>query len=82
MVALIVGIIVTIVGIVGIVFWFEHFVKVLQGSVPAMFVMGGLLAIVAGITTIRDEIEARKFEEEAKKEQEKKEQEKKEEAAQ
>lgn len=73
MVALIIGIIVAAIGVVGIVIWFSPFVEVLKGAVPAMFVMGGLLAVVAGITTIKDEIEAKKFEEERKKEEEKKE---------
>lgn len=81
MVALIIGIIVVIIGVVGIVYWFSPFVEVLKGAVPAMLVLGGALAVVAGITTIRDEIEAKKFEEERKKEEEKekKEEEKKEE---
>lgn len=70
MVALIIGAIVIVLGVAGIILWFKPFVEVLKGAVPPMFVMGGLLAVIAGVTTIRDEIEARKWEEERKKEEE------------
>ena len=72
MVALVMGIVVVVLGLLGIVSWFGDFVLVLKGSVPAMFVLGGLLAIVAGITSIKDAAEAKKLEEERKKEGEQK----------
>jgi|YNPNPStandDraft_1061719.scaffolds.fasta_scaffold99466_2 hypothetical protein len=72
MIALIIGIIVVVLGVVGIVQWFSDFVSVLKGAVPPMFVCGGLLAIIAGITSIKDAAEAKKLEEERKKEEEKK----------
>lgn len=71
MVALIIGLIVVVLGVFGIVTWFGDFILVLKGSVPAMLICGGLLAIVAGITSIKDSIEAKKLEEERKEEQKK-----------
>lgn len=69
MVALIIGVVVVILGLLGIITWFPDFVMILRGSVPAMFICGGLLAIIAGITSIKDSIEAKKIEEESKKEE-------------
>jgi F0F1-type ATP synthase assembly protein I len=67
--ALIAGIITVIIGIIGIIRWSDLMVKFLKGSVPLMLVFGGLLAIIAGITSIKDSIEAKKLEEESKKEE-------------
>jgi len=79
MVALIIGLIVVVLGVIGIVTWFPDFVLVLKGSVPAMLICGGLLAIIAGITSIKDSIEAKKLEEEHKKEEQSKQEEPKQE---
>lgn len=40
-------------------------VLVIQGSVPIMLILGGILAIIAGVTSIKDSIEAKKLEKEA-----------------
>ena len=71
MIALIVGVVVTFLGIAGIVKWFDQFKTVIEGAVPAMLVCGGILAIIAGITSIKDAIESKKLDQE-KKESEKK----------
>ena len=76
MLALIVGIIVAVVGVMliggPIRFWGPHIWTAIRGSVPLCLIGGGLLAVIAGITTIKDSIEAKKLEEEKKKEVEKK----------
>ncbi len=66
MLALIVGIIVAAIGIWGVKVWFPDFIMVLKGSIPALLVCGGLLAIIAGITSIKDAMEAKKLEAESK----------------
>jgi F0F1-type ATP synthase assembly protein I len=66
--ALVAGIITLLIGIVGIVRWSGLVIDFLKGSVPLMLLFGGLLAIIAGITSIKDSIEAKKLEEEAKEE--------------
>ncbi|MFQ3675756.1 MAG: hypothetical protein SNJ64_04360 [Endomicrobiia bacterium] len=67
--ALIAGIITMLIGIIGLVRWGGLVIDFLKGSVPLMLVLGGLLAIIAGITSIKDSIEAKKLEEESKKEE-------------
>jgi len=70
MLALVIGIIIAIVSAyVGLAYWLRDVIIVLKGSIPLMFFFGGLLAIIAGITSIKDEMEAKKLEEEQKKEQ-------------
>jgi len=66
--ALIAGIITILIGIIGLVRWSRFVVEFLKGSVPLILVFGGLLAIIAGLTSIKDSIEAKKLEEESKKE--------------
>jgi len=63
--ALIGGIIVAAIGVWLWILWPGQVVIVLQGSIPIMFIAAGLLAIIAGITSIKDYIEAKKLEKEA-----------------
>ncbi|MCS7228326.1 MAG: hypothetical protein NZ839_05120 [Endomicrobia bacterium] len=62
--ALIGGIIVSVLGIWLWIIWPGQAI-VLQGSIPIMLICGGILAIIAGITSIKDTIEAKKLEKEA-----------------
>ena len=72
MVALIIGLIVTVASAyVGITTYLPQIGTVLAGSLPLMFFCGGILAIIAGATSIKDEAEARKLAEEQKKEEKK-----------
>ena len=59
MLAVIVGICFIVVGLWGILGWWSSFVIVFKGLVPVMFACGGLLAVIAGATSIRDEMELR-----------------------
>jgi len=52
--------------------WFELWV-VLKGVLPLMLVGGGLIAIIAGVSSIKDKIAAKKEEAAAKASEEKKE---------
>lgn len=72
MVALVVGLVFVVIGVLGIARWLPDFVVIIKGLVPIMLLFGGLLAIVAGITSIKDSVEAKKLEEERKKEGEQK----------
>lgn len=64
------GLISIVLGILGIVAWWWSFVDILKGSVPAILVLGGLAAFFAGISEIKDAMQAKK--EEAKTKEEKK----------
>jgi len=61
-------------GIVLVIFvWWREFYELVFGCIPPLLFFGGLIAVVARISSIKDAIRTRKLEEEAKKEAEKKE---------
>lgn len=66
MIALLVGIIFLVVGVLGFTLfhWADEFVDVLQGSLPPILILSGLAAVALGISQIRDKIAAKKEEEE------------------
>ncbi len=74
------GLVVAVIGVIWFIagqLWFELWL-VLKGVLPAMLVGGGLIAIIAGVSSIKDKIAAKKEEAAAKASEAKKEEEKKE----
>ena len=58
MVVVIGGVIATLVGLwmlVGSLSWGEYLMMILKGCIPAIFIIGGIVAIVTGISNIKDE---------------------------
>jgi len=64
------GLVSIIIGIWGLISWWYSFVILLKGSVPPILILGGLAALFAGISEVKDSMQAKK--EEAKPTQEKK----------
>lgn len=60
--SLIVGGVVSLVGLLGLVGWWRDFLTVLKGSIPAMLIFGGIIAVVAGLSEIKDEAAFKKTE--------------------
>lgn len=60
------GIVALLLGLCGLIVWWGKFVAILQGSVPFLLLVGGLIATYAGIASAKDET-ARKKEEEIRK---------------
>ena len=56
------GIISIIIGIWGISAWWWDFKVLLRGAVPPILVLGGLAALFAGISEIKDAAQAKKEE--------------------
>jgi small neutral amino acid transporter SnatA (MarC family) len=67
--SVVIGGLVALLGLLGLIRWWSAFLVVLKGSVPAMLIFGGVIAVIAGISEIKDELAAKKEEE---KEEEKK----------
>jgi len=67
--ALIGGIIAVILGIWGLAKWFPLFVKALMAAIPFLLLLGGAIAIAAGISDIKDKSAEKKEKEEEKKEE-------------
>lgn len=48
---MIVGLVVLVLGVLGIVSWWDDFGLVLRGLIPFLFVIGGLIVIGSGLTS-------------------------------
>ena len=68
--SIILGLICAVAGILLLITWWPSFLGGLKATVPAMLVLGGLVAFFAGVSEIKDSIAAKK--EETKKEETKK----------
>lgn len=54
MLAILVGILFIVAGCFGISLWSSDFMFVIRGIMPFMFAVGGLISVVAGISSIKD----------------------------
>lgn len=61
------GIIAMLIGAWGIMNWWWSFTELLKGCVPPVLVLGGLAALFAGISEIKDASQAKKEEAKDKK---------------
>jgi hypothetical protein len=71
MIALILGLIAAAVGIflfAGGPTWGPEFLTVLKGCIPPALIVGGIVAVVAGISSIKDKIAEKKAAKETKEE--------------
>jgi hypothetical protein len=57
------GLIAILLGAAGLLRWLGQFISVLKASVPAILILGGLIAVAAGVSEIKDAARAKKEEE-------------------
>jgi hypothetical protein len=48
------GIVSVIVGVIGFSFWWSAFITILQGGIPIMLILGGILAVYVGLDAMQD----------------------------
>lgn len=60
--SIIVGSIIALLGLWGLIAWWNDFLLVLRGLIPAMLIFGGVIAVIAGLSEIRDELASKKEE--------------------
>jgi ABC-type multidrug transport system fused ATPase/permease subunit len=60
------GIISVILGLIGFFYWWSAFITILQGGIPIMLILGGILALYVGMDALHD-----KMREEQKQQEEK-----------
>jgi hypothetical protein len=60
--SIVIGAAVALLGLIGLLRWIGPFVTVLKGTVPAMLIFGGVIAVIAGMSEISDEMAAKKEE--------------------
>jgi multisubunit Na+/H+ antiporter MnhG subunit len=56
------GIVALILGVLGLIKWWLLFLKALAALIPFILVVGGVLAVIVGITSRREKIEEEKEE--------------------
>ena len=54
MVALIAGVVMLVLGVLGLIFWWVEFITVLMGSLPCVLVVCGLAALAVGLSSAKD----------------------------
>jgi len=57
---IVVGAIVILLGLQGLCGWWADFLTVLKGSLPVIFILGGAIAVIAGISEIKDELSSKR----------------------
>lgn len=70
--AIVGGLIAVILGVYGLIAWWSSFILVIKGTIPAFLILGGIIALVAGIGEIKDAIARKREEKEEKKKEEEK----------
>lgn len=63
MAALAGGLAALILGVIGVVIWWSHFLSLLMGGVPIMLILGGALAAYLGFEELKDKKSSEKFDE-------------------
>ncbi len=61
------GMFAILLGIWGLFAWLSLFVGLLKATVPAILILGGIIALIAGVSEIKDESASKKEKTEEKK---------------
>jgi len=69
--AIIAGLVAMAFGVWLVIVWWRPFYELVLGCIPPILFFGGLIALIAGISSIKDAARTKKLEEEAKTEEKK-----------
>ncbi|MBA4421717.1 MAG: hypothetical protein C0390_01300 [Syntrophus sp. (in: bacteria)] len=50
------GIVAVILGVIGFSLWWNAFIIILQGGIPIMLILGGILAVYVGFDAMQDNV--------------------------
>lgn len=59
-IGIITGSAVTLIGLIALIKWWDNFLVLLKGTIPLFLIFGGIIAIIAGVSEIKDIISARR----------------------
>ncbi|MBN1829461.1 MAG: hypothetical protein JW884_10000 [Deltaproteobacteria bacterium] len=54
------GIVAAVLGLIGLIFWWQEFLIILMGGIPIILLLGGALAIYVGYDELRDQLNEKK----------------------
>ena len=55
----VIGIVTILLGLKGILCWWPDFLTVLKGSLPIILIFAGAIAVIAGLSEIKDEFSSK-----------------------
>ncbi len=58
--SVIIGAVIVFIGILGLIRWMGPLVLIIKGTVPVLMVFAGVIAIIAGLSEVKDEAAAKK----------------------
>jgi len=61
-IGVIAGAVVALLGVVGLINWWGLFIVLLKATVPILLIFGGVIAVIAGTSEIKDELASKKEE--------------------
>jgi small neutral amino acid transporter SnatA (MarC family) len=50
------GIVAVVLGVIGFSFWWSAFITILQGGIPILLILGGILAVYVGMDAMQDKM--------------------------
>jgi putative Mn2+ efflux pump MntP len=56
------GLVAILLGLIGLITWWSLFVRALLATVPSILILGGLIALAAGVSEIKDAMKTKKEE--------------------
>ena len=57
---IVIGIVAMILGLKGLTAWYSEFFMLLKGFFPAILILGAAIAVIAGLSEIKDEISSKR----------------------
>jgi len=58
--SIVIGAIVAFVGLILLIAWWYEFLFLLRGTIPAILIFGGAIALIAGISELKDTLKSKK----------------------
>lgn len=58
--SIVIGAIVAFVGLVLLIAWWYEFLFILRGFLPAILIFGGVIALIAGVSELKDTLKSKK----------------------
>ena len=57
--SLLIGAVVAIIGLILLIAWWYEFLFILRGCIPVMLILGGVVAVVAGFSELKDVLKSK-----------------------
>ena len=48
------GAIAIVIGLLGLIFWWDSFITILKGGIPILLLLGGIISLVVGINEAKE----------------------------